>query len=137
MNISSTSVEIFFSFCLLYLYFFHFLPFYLCFTSPRLVSFTSLVSFPFPSPLFIPHFSFFISVFCFLPLVSLCLLPLVLFIFLSPSYFFHQNQYKIGFLRSILFYFHNAYWPLFSTESSLNDFLFPFPSFWLTNMKMQ
>lgn len=95
-------------------------------------------SFPRPSPLFSPHFCFFISVVCFLPLVSLHLLPLVLFVFLSPSYFFfHQNQYKIGFLWSILFYFHNAYWPFVSTESGLNNFLFPFPSFWLTNMKIQ
>lgn len=133
MSVSSTSVDIFFSFCLLYVYFVHFLPFHLCFTSPLacFLYFTSFIPpcFPFPSPLFIPHFCFFISVFCFLPLVSLCLLPLVLFVFLSPPYFFHQNQYKIGFLRSILFYFHNAYWPLVSTKSSLNDFVFLFPVF--------
>lgn len=120
---------------------FLFFPFSPLFQTPLacFLSFTSFIPprFPCPSPLLIPHFCFFKSVFCFLPLISLRLLPLVLFVFLSPSHFFHQNQYKIGFLRSILFYFHNAYWPLVSTESSLNDFLFPFPSFWLTNMKIQ
>lgn len=123
------------SFLFVYYIFISFIFFPFTFVShrPLLVSFTLLLSFPLVSPFHL-LFSYLISV-SWYPFSVSCLSLAFVFYLLSSLYFsrllifFHQNQYKIGFLRSILFYFHNAYWPLVSTGSSLNDFFFPFPSF--------
>lgn len=107
--------EHFLHFCWDFLFFLSIISLFLSFSSfsplfhipPCFFPLLHFFHFPsFPLPISSFHTSFlFLYIFCFLPLVSLRLWPLVLFVFLMPSHFFHQNQYKIGFLRSILFYF--------------------------------